>query len=216
MAIFVNVLMVLLLSPFLIIIFYVFNTFPILTCLNKYFHSMNNMNTLFVNTFLYIFITLRFLSNTFLYIILNLREMSRVLTKSIISYYFLLQCFLIINPVLEYLLLILCGDIETNPGPYNENKQTISVCHWNLNGIAAHSYTKLSMLEAYNALINYDIICISETFIDSSYLDGDHSLKLEGYELIRADHPNNTKRGGVCIYSIKSIYHLKSERIFHL
>ena len=126
--------------------------------------------------------------------------MSRVLTKSIISYYFLLQCFLIINPVLEYLLLILCGDVETNPGPYNENKQTISVCHWNLNGIAAHNYTKLSMLEAYNALHNYDIICISETYLDSSYSDGDHSLKLEGYELIRADHPNNTKRGCVCIY----------------
>ena len=81
--------------------------------------------------------------------------MSRVLTKSIMSYYFLLQCCLIINRFLEYLLLILCGDIETNPGPYNENNQTISVCHWNLNGIAAHNYIKLSMLEAYNALHNY-------------------------------------------------------------
>ena len=40
--------MVLLLSPFLIILFSVFNTFPILTCLNKYFHNMNNMNALFV------------------------------------------------------------------------------------------------------------------------------------------------------------------------
>ena len=77
---------------------------------------MNNMNALFVHTFLYIFVTFRSLSNVFLYIILNLRKMSRILAKGIMSYYFLLQCFLIINPVLEYLLLILCGDIETNPG----------------------------------------------------------------------------------------------------
>ena len=98
------------------------------------------------------------------------------------------------------MLLILCGDIETNPGPYNENNQTISVCHWNLNGIAAYNYIKHSLLEAYNALYNYDIICISETFLDSSHSDRDHSLNLEGYELIRSDHPNNTKRGGVCIH----------------
>ena len=81
-------------------------------------------------------------------LILNLRKVSRILAKSI------MLCCLIINPVLEYLLLILCGDIETNHGPYNENNQTISVCHWNLNGIAAHNYIKLSLLEAYNALHN--------------------------------------------------------------
>ena len=26
------------------------------------------------------------------------------------------------------------------------------------------------------------------------------SLKIDGYNLVRADHPNNTKRGGVCVY----------------
>ena len=72
--------------------------------------------------------------------------MSRVLTESIMSYYFLLQCCVIINPVLEHLLLILCGGIEINPGLYNENNQTIYVCNWNLNGIAAHNYIELSML----------------------------------------------------------------------
>ena len=56
------------------------------------------------------------------------------------------------------------------------------------------------MLEAYNALHNYDVICISETYLDSSHRNDDHSLKLQGYELIRADHPDNTKTGGVCIY----------------
>ena len=77
---------------------------------------------------------------------------------------------------------------------------SISICHWNLNGIAAQNYTKLAMLEAYNALHNYDLICNSETFLDSSHSDSSHPLKLDGYNLIRADHPSNLKRGGVCIY----------------
>ena len=94
----------------------------------------------------------------------------------------------------------MCGDIESNPGPYNKNNQCLSVCHWNLNGIATLDFIKLSMLEAYNALHNYDLICISESFLDSSYSSNSHELKLQGYELIRADHPNDTKRGGVCIY----------------
>ena len=99
------------------------------------------------------------------------------------------------------LLLVLRGDIESNPGPNNIPNQTISVCYWNLNGITAHNYVKMSLLEAYNAVYNYDIICLGETFLDSSYKCDDHSIKLQGYQLILADHPNNSKhRGGVLIY----------------
>ena len=68
-----------------------------------------------------------------------------------------------LNSFIQYFLLIKCGDIETNQGPFND-KKSLSICHWNLNGISKHNYVKLSMLEAYNALHNYDIICISETF----------------------------------------------------
>ena len=56
------------------------------------------------------------------------------------------------------------------------------------------------MLEAYNAIHNYDIICLSETFLNSSTSKDVPEIKLQGYELIRSDHPNDTKRGGVCIY----------------
>ena len=59
---------------------------------------------------------------------------------------------------------MLCGDIESNPGP-NNFSQNISVCYWNLNGISAHNYTKLAQLQAYNAVYNYDIICLGETFM---------------------------------------------------
>ena len=104
-----------------------------------------------------------------------------------------------LNSFIQCLLLIKCGDIETNPGPFNDTK-SLSICHWNLNGISTHNYVKLSMLEAYNALHDYDIICISETFLNSFHLNNHPSLKLKGYELIRSDHPSNTKRGGVCLY----------------
>ena len=46
-------------------------------------------------------------------------------------------------------------------------------------------------------MYNFDIICLSESFIDSSILTGNNNLKINGYKTVRADHPNNEKRG-VC------------------
>ena len=37
------------------------------------------------------------------------------------------------------------------------------------------------------------------------YLKHIKNLEIVGYTLIRADHPSNTKRGGVCIYSKHSL-----------
>lgn len=99
---------------------------------------------------------------------------------------------------LAQLLLLLCGDIEINPGP--KNSYNLSVCHWNLNSIAAHNFSKLTSLEAYNLIHKYDIICLSETYLDSAYKLDDEALALSNYKLVRADHPDNVKRGGVCIY----------------
>ena len=78
--------------------------------------------------------------------------------------------------------------------------QSLSLCHLNLNGIAANNYIKISLLEAYTAVHNFDIICISETFLDSDHPNDDQMLGLQDYATIRSDHPSNAKRGGVCIY----------------
>ena len=91
------------------------------------------------------------------------------------------------------------GDIETNPGPTKEKIKNLSCCHWNVNSLIAHNF-KISHLEAYNAIHQHGFICISETFFDSSVTEGDKNIELNGYNLIRADHPSNTKRGGVCIF----------------
>ena len=99
---------------------------------------------------------------------------------------------------LYILLIILSGDVELNPGPKRKAAQTLSVCHWNLNSICAHNFTKLSLLRAYVSVHKFDIICLSETYLDSSI--DDVSLEISGYYLIRSDHPSNKKRGGICIY----------------
>ena len=92
------------------------------------------------------------------------------------------------------------SDIESNPGPKTKTKKEIffSFCHWNVNSLLAHN--KLSMREAYNVAHKYDVICISESHLDSTFPLDDNSLSLNGYNVTRADHPDNVKRGGVCMY----------------
>ena len=41
---------------------------------------------------------------------------------------------------------------------------------------------------------------MSETFLNSSVTNNEQDLYLPGYKLVRADHPSDTKRGGVCCY----------------
>ena len=59
---------------------------------------------------------------------------------------------------------------------------------------------KVAALKAYNSVYKYDFICVSETFLNSSFESNDKDLMKEGYNSIRRDHPSYTKRGGVCIY----------------
>ena len=96
------------------------------------------------------------------------------------------------------LLLVCSGDIEINPVPKTKNQ--ISFCHWNLNGLAAHNFTKVSLLQALSVTHDNDIICVSETFLDSSISNDDERINIKGYNLLRADHPSIKKRGGVCMY----------------
>ena len=107
-------------------------------------------------------------------------------------------------------LLFCCGDIEKNPGP---KYSSLKFCHWNLNGLTAHDGIKISLLQAYIIQNNYDIICLSETFLNSSIGTNDDRISIDGYNLIRADHPSNSKRGGVCIYFKEHIPLIKRDDI---
>ena len=103
-----------------------------------------------------------------------------------------------------YLTILRSGDIETNPGPEHS---TFNFCSWNLNSIFAHDFTRVSLIEAYNAVYNYDLIGIVETHLDST-VDGSR-LDLTGYSFFKSNHPNNVKRGGVGLY-VKDSFPAKS------
>ena len=119
--------------------------------------------------------------------------------------YFFIFCVLIV--------LIICGDIELNPGPKKHKScDNFSLCHWNINGIAALEFSKLSLLEAYNAHYMYDIICLSETCLDSSVSFDDPRLNLSGYKLVRADNLSNNKRGGIVTLSPAHLFFAIRER----
>ena len=125
-----------------------------------------------------------------------------ILSLSLRSAYQLCN-FLLISVVLlcfyiQNFLLLKSGDIESNPGP--RKSSALKFCHWNLNGLAAPEFTKLSLLEGYINVNDIDIICLSETFLDSSIPIDDNRLSIPGYSMMRADHPSNTKRGGECLY----------------
>ena len=118
---------------------------------------------------------------------------------------------LIISNILEYLwvasrIISLSGDIDINPGPKaNALNRCFSICHWNLNSISAHMFTKVSLLSAYISVYKFDIICLSETYLNSEIPSDDENLEIPGYNLVREDHPSISKSGGVSVYYKSSL-----------
>ena len=95
-------------------------------------------------------------------------------------------------------LLLLSKDIEVNPGP--KRSPNIKFCHFNLNRLTAHGFIKVPLMEAFITTSNFDIIYLSETFVDSTTPNGDENIQFNGYSLLRTDHPSGIKCVGVCIY----------------
>ena len=42
------------------------------------------------------------------------------------------------------------------------------------------------------------MICVSESYLDSTFSSDNEDINIKGLKLVRADHPNIIKRGGVC------------------
>ena len=79
---------------------------------------------------------------------------------------------------LVFRVILLSGDVETNPGP-----ATLNFCTWNLSSITAHDFLRVSLIEAYNSVHNYDLIGIVETHLDSTVEED--RLALNGYTFIK-------------------------------
>ena len=123
------------------------------------------------------------------------------MNKSLLSFNFDISLILLnlFYSLFYQILLIPHSDVETNPGP-NKKYKLFTCCHWNVDSLTGHNMVKLSSIAAYNTIHKYDFICISETYLDSCVPTNDRDTLINGYNLIRADHPSNNKRGGVCIY----------------
>ena len=96
--------------------------------------------------------------------------------------------------------LIIFGNTEFNPGPKKDKSfDKLSLCCCSRNSITAHDLSKISILEACNAHCA-TLLCLSETYFDSSVRYDDPRLNLSGYKLVGADDPSNNKRSVVGIY----------------
>ena len=97
-------------------------------------------------------------------------------------------------------IISLIGDIEFNPSPKsNMLNQCFSIFHWNLNSISAHLFTKVSLLSAYVSVQKSDIIFLSENYFNSEIPSDEKVSEIPGYNLVKEDHPSNSKGGGVCV-----------------
>ena len=108
--------------------------------------------------------------------------------------------------------LLLMAGVERNPGPQPEPstdsnpilsetsqiiKDKFSIVHYNVQSIA----NKLDLIES--ELRSFDVICISETWIDARTSDDD--IKIRDFTLFRRDRPGD-HYGGICVYVRDNIY----------
>ena len=141
-----------------------------------------------------------FLNSSFIFIFKGASESITKTNLTLPNYMFTIRYF--INNF-KHLLLLLSGDTEINPDP--KRSSNIKFCHWNLNGLASHDFIKVRLMEAFITSNNFDLVCLSETFLDSTIPNDDANIQINGYSLLRAGHPNDIKRGGVCIYFKESL-----------
>ena len=88
------------------------------------------------------------------------------------SFLFWVQYFYIF---FELSLLLLAGDIESNPGP-REKDNTLSISHWNLNSVWVDNFSKIAQITAFLSAHKFDIFCVGESFLNSSITNDDSSL----------------------------------------
>ena len=158
---------------------------------SKLSNNLPNDYTNYISLMFYIFLIAFQFSKGFV---------SKITIKLYISIFLLYNILLGVLVWLCGCLIILSGDVAVNPGPKYSVSECLSICHWNLNSIADHHYSKLFLLKAYISVHKFDIICLSKTYLNSTAPIDDVDLVISGYNLVRSDHPSNTKHRGVCLY----------------
>ena len=147
----------------------------------------------------------------------NLR--SNAYTKNrIILFNCLIILFLAIS--WSYLLLLLSGDVELNPGPLSADLSSStesSLSYMNVsvfeNNFSLVHYNVQSLLHKIDQieleLSNFDVIALSETWLSPATKDDD--IKLTNFQdPFRKDRQTNNY-GGVIVYTSEKTYHVKDD-----
>ena len=161
--------------------------------LNQYRAAIvfNNRN-LFINKFFYftesnsVGINLLFISAInvtvffffFFMFVVSAHQKNRKIRFKLILLPLLIIGFCLYHIWLHIHLVNFSGDVEKNPGPKSYSVQYLTIYHRNLNSIAAHNFTKIALLKAYLSVHKMNIVCLSETFLDSSIPIDDDNLQI--------------------------------------
>jgi hypothetical protein len=96
----------------------------------------------------------------------------------------------------------LSGDVHPNPGPVmNWTTKSFTFCHANARSICSKS--KFDDLLSRNVQNEFDVLTISETWLDNSIAND--NLNIDGYDLLRNDR--NRQGGGVAVYIRNDIHY---------
>ena len=118
------------------------------------------------------------------------------------------MCLCLLVAVIFYLLLVLAGDVEVNPGSLRN--LTLNIGHIN-----ARSLNVEDKFDEISTLVldqNLDIFAVSETWLNHSIASD--SLSIDGFsQIYRLDRCDGRRAGGVALYISSSF---ASKRRFDL
>ena len=120
------------------------------------FNNLPNYDANYISLLFYIFL---------IEILFSKGYISKISTKLYSSIILLFNILLSVLVWLCSCLIIPNGDVEVNPEPQNSVSECLSICHWNLNSISAHDYSKLFLLKACIAVHKFDIVFVSQKHI---------------------------------------------------
>ena len=103
--------------------------------------------------------------------------------------------------LLVQLLLLVSGNVHSNPGPPMTRSQ-ISFCCWNIDSLLARDRAKIGLIESLQSVHNFDIFGVCESYLTSN--TDPQELIIDGFSPtpFRSDCKDaaSRPRGGVCLY----------------
>ena len=85
-------------------------------------------------------------------------------------------------------LLVSSGSVETNPGPFIDTYNTLSFATWNLDSLPAREFSRISVIESLQAVLNSDIFAVCESSLHEHIPN--ENISIHGFPLIHTERTN--------------------------